>query len=562
MPYSLRVHVQSVLKRLSTLLLILGPLTTLAISPFTSFDPINLVKMMVVTGIAFSALFFVLASWKSLFTRLPIGLWIASSFFIFWMVVVLIASKAPINQQFWGVFGRNNGLLAYFSLIVILISSSLVQNRVFYHKVVDALILTSVPVTGYALVQLAGRDPITWSSMAPFATLGNINFSSAFFGLASICATVLVFSAKQKLILRIFLTVLVITNLFIILQTGSIQGFMIYIAGIGVVGFFLVRSHSSTRILRFPYLALGGVGFGLTSLALLNIGPLAKFVFGETILFRFDYWFAGWAMTLRNPIIGVGLDSYGDWYREARGEIATLRTIPDRITNTAHNIYLDISASGGIPLILAYLVLLGYAVRAAVRVLRRDQRFNSYFVALFSTWLAYLIQAAISINQIGVGVWGWLFTGCIIGYEICTRQDVVTSNQGRGREIDKQLPASLALLGMAGFALGIFASFLPYHADSKFKSALQSGNAAMQFQQAKSLGATAQHMEYSLDSAIKSNDEALATEIVEELLLRYPRDFMAWRVKQVLSSSTPEEQEEAFLRLKAMDPYNPDIKRN
>jgi len=66
-------------------------------------------------------------------------------------------------------------------------------------------------------------------------------------------------------------------------------------------------------------------------------------------------------------------------------------------------------------------------------------------------------------------------------------------------------------------------------------------------------------MELALDTAIKANDEALAGEIARELLNSYPRDFMGWRVKQLLSTSSPEEREEAYRMLKAMDPYNPSI---
>ncbi len=546
-------------RRLGTMMLFIGPVTTLAISPHSNFDPINPVKMLLVSGFAFSSLFIILSSWKKVWVRLPRNLWFAAGLFLFWLTIVLVSSDSPINQQFWGVFGRNNGYLAYFSLMVLLLAVALVQEKVFYHKLVDVLVLTSVPTTTYAMFQLAGHDPISWSVMAPFATLGNINFSSAFFGLASLCATVLAIAPKQKIWIRIVLAALVVTNLFIILETGSIQGFMIYVAGIGIVGFFLVRSFDLTRRLEIPYLFLGVFGFALTALALKNVGPLARFVFGETILYRFDYWYAGWAMTIRNPLFGVGLDSYGDWYRELRGEVATIRTVPDRITNTAHNIYLDISASGGFPLILTYLFLIGYALRASIRVVRRDHQFNPYFVALFATWVAYLIQAAISINQIGVGIWGWLFTGALIGYEIASRRDESGSSRGKNQFTLTQLPASIALLGIFGFFIGFLLAFIPFRADAAFKVALQTGDATIQSARAKALGATAYHMELTLDAALKVDDEVLVSQITDDLLNRYPRNFMAWRVKQVLTSSTPEEREKAYRRLKQLDPYNPDI---
>jgi O-antigen ligase len=546
--------------RVQFLLLVLGPLTSLAISPFSSFDPINLVKLLFVVGISFS-----------LFTLLLVGgfrnlieshrlLFLFSSGFIVWMFIAALLSSAPLHQQVWGMFGRNTGGLTYLALIIVLIATASVTDKRFYFKIVDALVLTSIPMTVYALIQLAGRDPISWSEMAPFATLGNINFSSAFFGLAALCSITLGLSPSSSWKLRLVLLSLSSTQMLIVLETGSIQGFMIFIAGMGVGVLLWLRSNHKFKVLQIPYIVFGVVGFVAVVAALFNVGPLARFIFQNTILFRFDYWYAGWMMTLKNPVFGVGLDSYGDWYRELRGEVATLRTGPDRITNTAHNIYLDISASGGFPLLFFYLLILGLALRAGIKVIRRQKEFNPYFTALFSAWVAYLIQAGVSINQVGVGIWGWLFTGALIGYEVVSRNEQdKQSSKPNSLKRPSQLPASAALLGILGFGVGLALAFVPFNADAKFKDALGSGVLQEQFSAAKALGATAYHMELALDAAIKANDELLATEITKELLQRYPRDFMGWRVKQVLTSSTPEEREEAYLRLREMDPFNPTI---
>jgi len=547
----------SVRRRIGTLLLFLGPITTFAVSPFYNFDPINLVKLLFVTSFAFAFLALLISGGFHRPFRSERLLLTASAGFVIWMLVALFASDAPINQQIWGVFGRSTGILTYTSLVIVLIATALVFDVRFYRKLVDALVLTSVPMTGYALVQIAGRDPISWSQMAPFATLGNINFSSAFFGLAALCAVTLGVDRENSLLLRGALFLLAVVQMLIVLETGSIQGFMIFIAGLGVGVFVWIRTAPKLRNLQLPYLALGVVGTGFVVAALFNMGPLARFVFQDTILFRFDYWYAGWMMTLRNPILGLGMDSYGDWYRELRGEVATLRTGPDRITNTAHNIYLDISASGGFPLLIFYMVIIGLALGAAIRVIRRQTEFNPYFTAMFSAWVAYLIQAGVSINQVGVGIWGWLFTGALIGYEKASRQEPSKKPEKPvSRQSHVQLPASAALLGIFGFGFGFTLAFIPLNADAKFRTSLQSGVARDQFVAAQALGSAAYHMELSLDSAIKAGDETLTGEITDELLKRYPRDFMAWRVRQVLTTSTPERRKEASQRLRELDPFN------
>lgn len=548
----------SISKRIGTILLLVGPTTSLAISPFSNFDPINLVKLLFVTSLAFSVLGLFVSSVKQFIGRLPKSVWYASGVFILWSLVAMIFSDAPVNQQFWGVFGRNTGFLTYFSLIIILVGSALVQEKAFYRKLVEALVLTAIPMTIYAAIQVAGRDPIQWSVMAPFATLGNVNFSSAFFGLASVCSVVLFLEKRINVYLRVLILFMVVIDLLIVLETGSIQGFMIFIAGVGIAGYLWLRTKLKKRTYQALYLSAGVIGFFFASLALGNIGPLARFVFSETVLYRFDYWVAGWNMTIRNPILGVGLDSYGDWYRELRGEVATLRTTPDRITNTAHNIYLDISASGGFPLLVCYLTLLALAARSSWLVMRRTKEFDPYFTAMFSAWLAYLIQAAISINQIGVGIWGWLFTGGLIGYEIATRNEPEISRHKRGesRRPSSPMPAASALIGILTFALGFVLAFIPFSADAKFKDALQSNSLESMKKSVNGLGSTAYQYELALDSALKQNNEAEAVLLTEGLLARYPRDFMAWQVRALLPSVPTDQRLAAQRRLLELDPFN------
>jgi O-antigen ligase len=557
----------AVRSRLAALILFALFAVPLAISPFSNLDPINLIKILVLSSLAFAI--FPLIFWlvRSKSSQLPaVLLYVAGGFFL-WMLIVMIVSSAPLNQQFWGVFGRNTGFLTYVSLLLILIGAAVVQHEDFYHKLVYVLVFVSIPILIYATVQAVGRDPLSWSQMAPFGTLGNINFSSAFFGMSAIAMSTLALRSDLHRVWRLILIAVVIFKLTLVASTGSIQGVMIYLAGLSVAFYLFLSSHYKLRALRAPYLALAVSGLGLAIAGLLNSGPLARFIFGETVLFRYDYWYAGWMMTLRNPIFGVGLDSYGDWYRQLRGEVATLRTVPDRITNSAHNIYLDLSSGGGLPLLILYFLLLAVAATSAVGYLRRMNSFDPIFAALASVWVAYLVQAAISINQVGVGIWGWSFTGALIGY---TRTKPLrdTSSGKSPSKMKKsvgeamQMPLVVSMLSMLTFAIGFALAFLPFRADSDFRAAQESGSLSSMVSAAKSLGGTAYHLELSLDTAIKSNDVSQTDAIVRDLILAYPRDFMAWRVRQVLSSATNTEREEAGQRLQELDPYNPEIPTN
>lgn len=549
-------------QRAAQALLIIGPIVSLAVSPATNYDPINLIKLLFATPVAIFVLALLASTYKFSVSRLNKPFWITSFGFLLAMISTLLFSGAPVDQQFWGMFGRNTGFLTYFTLLIFLVSCALIQSVDFYHKIVSSLVITAIPMTLYCLIQVAHMDPVGWSLYAPFGTLGNINFSSAFFGLTSIACTSLLFEKSISKFVRISMALMVLTDLIIVYTTGSIQGLLVFLAGIGLVIYIYIRKTNALKKLSIPYVLLALGSISLTVIGLANKGPLARYIFSDTVVFRGDYWHAGWVMTTKHPFFGVGMDSYGDWYRAYRGLISTTRTTSDRITNTAHNIFLDISSNGGFPLIAAYLALTLITLISAIRVIKRGEKFNPYFVALFGTWFGYQIQATISINQVGVGIWGWLFSGSIIGYEYATRSNSLGSPNSSGFKTKKKgatLSAGSGVIAFFGLVVGFVLAFIPFNADMKYKSATQTREIAKIMDSVKLLGSTAFHMEMALDSAIKGNLQAQVLEIDNSLINKNERSFFGWKVRAVLSASTPEDRAKAAEVLRELDPYNPDI---
>ena len=562
-----------VYKRIAQALLIVGPLASLAVSPLTNYDPINLIKILFVVPISFFVFALVVSSFKYSVSRLDKFFWIASGTFVISMLSTIVFSGARLTQQIWGTFGRNTGFVTYFSLLLVFICTALIQKVDFYHKLINSILVTAIPMTIYCLIQVSEqyfpalgiKDPFGWSEKHPFGTFGNINFSSAFFGLSSIVGTILLLEKKFSKTLKIAMAIMVIIDLVIVLKTGSIQGLMIYAAALGIALYLLIRSKPNLRLLKIPYALLSLGAITITVLGLTNKGPLSKFLFAPSIVFRTDYWHAGWQITLDHPVFGVGLDSYGEWYRSARGLVSTLRTGPDRVSNTAHNIFLDLSSNGGFPLLLAYIAINALALRAVIRVLRRDTKFVPYFVALFTSWIAFLIFSAISINQIGIGIWGWLFTGALIGYEISTSDQaslIGKNNSGSKRKGVSVLPASSGVFGFVGALLGFSLAFIPLNADMKYKSAIQIGAMDRIIASTKLLGSATFYTELALDTAAKNNFIDQMDELTRQLIQIEPRSFMGWRAMQIITTSTPEEKKLATEKLKELDPFNPNLAKS
>ena len=226
--------------RIYTLTLFLGPITTLLISPWTNYDPINLIKILFVATLAFGLIGLIISNTNSLKQRISRPLIFISVGFLFFLILPLITTSAPISQQFWGMQGRNTGILAYTSLTFVLIGASLIQDITKFRNILNGLIAAAVVNTLYCVLQIAKLDPIKWSEFQPFGTLGNVNFLSSFLGISCLVCSILAFEEKLQFSRKLLLMLLVLIDLLIIIKTQSIQGLMIYFAGGGIALFIFI----------------------------------------------------------------------------------------------------------------------------------------------------------------------------------------------------------------------------------------------------------------------------------------------------------------------------------
>jgi len=349
--------------------------------------------------------------------------------------------------------------------------------------------------------------------------------------------------------------------LYVIKETHSQQGFLVLALGIGVVvGLYLVQLN---RGLGIGYGLLSVLGFFAVLFGTLNKGPLAALLYKDSVTYRGDYWRAGWNMTVNHPIFGVGMDSYGDWYRRSRTLAATLRRGPDTTSNAAHNVFLDISSYGGFPLLVIYVALMVLVFISGVKVLKRTTGFNPVFAGLVGGWVAFQAQSIISINQIGLAMWGWVLSGLIIGYEINTRNIAVVDTAGKkGRVAGKpaQTSAGSVVALFIAFVLGVLVGMPPYVASAKFKSALETSNPTV-IQQAAYIWPLDYSRMIQVAGTLNDNKlEAQGLAVAVDATKSFPDNYAVWASLDSMKSATPEQKAAAQKEMKRLDPLNPNLK--
>jgi O-antigen ligase len=449
-----------------TIFTIVG-VSTVLILPTTNLDPISLPKF-TFTLLALVVLHvFVTFRYSGFLKQIKNSSYLKVIFtFVILLITNLLANNYAIEERLFGVSGRNTGILMYlgFSYITLILVFLNHEKSMLYFAI--SLTLANIGVCTYFLLQLSGRDFFDFTEYyaAPSSTLGNPNFVSGFVGFAAISAWF--FVAQQKNWLNIFLATLSSAiSIFVIVKSQSIQGFFSLLGGLLTVLIILVRRRS--RKVGGGLIAASILGGVFSFLGFLGMGPLGERLFTTTLLSRMDYWRAALAMTLDSPIFGKGLDSFGDFYREYRDETAFNR-FSGQATDSAHNVLLDLLSGGGIPLGVIYFLIQVIPAIMLLKKLLSPIGFDGRELILLSVWVAFILQSVVSINQIGVGIWGWVLSGLIFS-------QVKSSHLERAKKgIAKREFQAVSLLVL--IPIFIFVILAPIRSDSKFLSSANSAD--------------------------------------------------------------------------------------
>lgn len=537
--------------------------TTLLVTPLWALDPINPIKMLAVVPVGFMCLALLLANRKSVVWVRYRSVFVLTGAFVLWQVIVLFLSGGQFLQQIFGANGRNTGFITYLAFSLVFMGSIVASGIDQLKKFIVVVVVVGVASLGYGSVQALGGDPFKWvNPYSPvFGFLGNPNFQSSLLGVLGSIVFAKFFIKDLKFQIKALAGLYLLVSLYVIKETNSQQGFLVLAIGIGVVVGLYLNSIRKTFGIAYGLLSVGGF-FGVL-FGTLNKGPLASILYQDSVTYRGDYWRAGWNMTIANPIFGVGMDNYGDWYRRSRTLEATLRRGPDVTSNAAHNVFLDISAYGGFPLLAIYAALMILVVISAIKVLKRETGFNPVFAGLVGGWLAFQAQSIISINQIGLAIWGWVLSGLIIGYEINTRAKVVIETapkKGRMAAKPAQASAGSVIALFVAFVLGVLVGMPPYLASAKYKGALESSNPTL-IQQAAYIWPLDPSRMIQIAGTLNENKlEAQGLEVAIDATKSFPDNYGTWATLNAMKNASEEQKAQALAQMKRLDPLNPNLK--
>ncbi len=531
-------------------IIISSALTTLVMTPWFNVDALVIPKLIMLFC---SALFLL----PSLFINFKIFLinpvlkflLILSILMAFHMILVLITSSAPIEQQIFGKTGRGLGFITEISLIIVLLASARYVEFSKVFLLINSIVISAIISSLYSICQKHGLDLFDWATRTNgiIGTLGNPNFQSSLAAIALVPSFVYFFkrNVKSKVVSLFLLTILFYT----IYICQSTQGYLlaIFSFAISTIIFLWYRSRVIFTALCFS----SAVSVALVILGTLNVGPLASTLYKYSIKSRGEFFRTALSGAKDNPVFGVGIDSFGDYstfYKSAKDAAGV-----NEFTDNAHNYFLNYAVNGGFPLAVLYFTVTVLALISFFKIQKRIGKFDIRLASIFSAWVGFQAQSLVSPGTIPLMLLGSVLNGTLIGLSV-SHTDIFKNKSLLQFDLYRPLGYFLILIGM-------LITYPYFNVDRLQLRSVQTGDGLLGIKSALSYPESSLRYQRIGTKLLESNLGKESLEVGRAAVRFNPNSISAWALILANSTAPIDERKNALNQILRLDPYNTEIRK-
>lgn len=350
------------------------------------------------------------------------------------IVGLATAVSIDIRTSLWGDAYPHGALLTLAVLLFFLLLTAALQAQQQVEQLIRVILISSVPVSFYGIIQFIGLDPLVWShdSVSPVqATLGRSLYLGGYlamvipFTLSRLIRHHAASQRRQQIAFGIILA-LQVSCLFLTLARGAWLGFL----GSMVLLLILLTRRRFWLGGIALFLILGIVGLavisrsGWVALPTLQSGPDLGRIRVLSDSARLSTWADALALVPERWLLGYGPETYATAVQQRLGIIPGpyTRHLPD-----PHNLLLYQVTAVGLVGLTAFMWLIGrFYTLLLVRFYQTRRADTRLLMAsILSSTTAYLIQAQFNPDMITLSALFWINLSMGIAL---LRQEVTTND--------------------------------------------------------------------------------------------------------------------------------------
>ncbi len=406
MLYSLRLPFRE--DKLTSVITFLIFIVPLAFSIFTyeNFETIKYTLWIILFG--FAAIIFVNAakansagSDKWNFKVYKNFLW-CPFIFLAWALVSTIYSRDILNSFFGFYYRFTNSLLFYVLFIGLIVGILQILDKTRAEFFAKVLSLNALLIAVAGLLQSQGLGFYGGLDAGGFlrapSFLGNPNFSSMFL-IAALPFTFVFFFKSQSLAAKAYYgltAIFVILCVFVLASRGAILG-LVAVCFVYLVMLFYTKVKKETAVkLIVIGLILGVLGWGLLRMSRPDVLHGGLNISDQNITTRLIVWKATLHGIIQHPFGGAGLGNFHIFFESVRPSFLVGNA---GVFDDAHNLFLHLAATGGIPLFLTFFALLVVPVIGALRGLKNNP--DPLVMAAIASIAGFIIASCFTPVSIG-----------------------------------------------------------------------------------------------------------------------------------------------------------------
>lgn len=336
-----------------------------------------------------------------------------------WLIFLAALTLATIfsidpHVSFFGFYDRwNGGLWSWLSYGVIFYSICQLPLKEFLTLLKISLVSGTL-VGAWGIAEHFGVDASYWVQdvrARVFSTLGQPNWLAAYFVMLIPLALTFFINTKRKLTAAVLYSMIVIYYTCFIF-TYSRGGDFGLAAGMAIWLILIGRPYLRSNWKKLSLLAVGMLvitailATPLTGLFFKNPPQRSEQVFveGDTGNIRIIVWEGAWGIFTHHPILGTGLETFGESFYQYRPDSLNYTTEWDFLFNKAHNEYFNYLATTGVVGTAAYLFLLLSFYWQALKLIRSDSKNKLLYAAGVASTSGYLVQNVFSFSVVPLAV--------------------------------------------------------------------------------------------------------------------------------------------------------------